>query len=712
THELKGKQKENFENFKDQALLSKRLATININVPIKLEDINIKVEPFNNQLLEPLLAELEFKGLAKKMLGSAITQTETTPVVPGVAGQTDLFGQILNKKIKEEDYTETPVYNTIENTQHEYILIDTADKRAELIASLNTQSHICFDTETTAIDPMFAEIVGMSFSYKTHHGYYIPLPDSKDEATVIIKEFEPIFSKPEVELIGQNIKYDIIILSHYGIEVKNKIYDTMIAHYLIEPDMRHNMDALSMAYLGYKPVSITELIGKKGAGQLSMRTVDINLAKDYAAEDADITLQLKEILAPKVEECGAQQLLNDIELPLIEVLASMEKEGVRIDSTFLNSYSDELDKIIKTAEATVYEKAGLKFNLSSPKQLGDVLFDHLKIEPKPKKTATGQYKTDEDVLQGLASNEIVEHILRFRQLSKLKSTYVDALPKMILPATGRVHTSFNQAVAATGRLSSDRPNLQNIPIKTDEGKEVRKAFITNDDNHVLLSADYSQIELRIIADISGDEGMLEAFTQGYDIHTATAAKIYHIPMDEVTKDQRRNAKSVNFGIIYGISAFGLSQNIGIPRKEAAEIIDSYFQTYPKIKEYMNSTVNFAKEHGYVQTIKGRRRYLRDINSANANVRGFAERNAINAPIQGSAADMIKVAMINIYNRLKREQLKSKMILQVHDELLFEVPLNEVDLMKELVVHEMVHAIEMKVPIVAEVGIGKNWLEAH
>jgi DNA polymerase-1 len=423
-------------------------------------------------------------------------------------------------------------------------------------------------------------------------------------------------------------------------------------------------------------------------------------------------LQLKEILAPKVIEKEASKLLNEIELPLIEVLASIEQNGVKIDAGFLNIYSEELDKIIKTAEATVYEKAGIKFNLSSPKQLGDVLFEHLKLEPKPKKTATGQYKTDEDVLQGLASYEIVEHILRFRQLSKLKSTYVDALPKLIHPVTGRVHTSFNQAVAATGRLSSDRPNLQNIPIRTDEGKEVRKAFVTVDDNHVLLSADYSQIELRIIADISGDENMLEAFVNGYDIHTATAAKIYNIHMEEVTKDQRRNAKSVNFGIVYGISAFGLSQNIGVPRKEAAEIIDNYFKTYPKIKEYMNTTIDFAKEHGYVQTIKGRRRYLRDINSANANIRGFAERNAINAPIQGSAADMIKVAMINIYHRLKKEQLQSKMILQVHDELLFEVPLNEVEKMKELVVYEMTHAIDMKVPIVAEVGVGKNWLEAH
>ncbi len=712
THQLKGKQKENFENFKEQALMSKRLATINLNVPIKLEDIDITVEPYNNEKLEPLLAELEFRALAKKMLGSNISQTEQTPVKAGVAGESDLFGQILNKKIKEEDYTETPVYNTIENTPHVYILIDTQVKRAALIESLLNQKSICFDTETTAIDPMFAEIVGLSFSYKAHEGYYIPLPEDKAEATAILHEFKQVFENENIEKIGQNIKYDLLILNHYQVALKGPLYDTMLAHYLIEPDMRHNMDALSMAYIGYKPVSITELIGKKGAGQLSMRTVDINLAKDYAAEDADITLQLKEILAPKVIEKEASKLLNEIELPLIEVLASIEQNGVKIDAGFLNIYSEELDKIIKTAEAVVYEKAGIKFNLSSPKQLGDVLFEHLKLEPKPKKTATGQYKTDEDVLQGLASYEIVEHILRFRQLSKLKSTYVDALPKLIHPVTGRVHTSFNQAVAATGRLSSDRPNLQNIPIRTDEGKEVRKAFVTVDDNHVLLSADYSQIELRIIADISGDENMLEAFVNGYDIHTATAAKIYNIHMEEVTKDQRRNAKSVNFGIVYGISAFGLSQNIGVPRKEAAEIIDNYFKTYPKIKEYMNTTIDFAKEHGYVQTIKGRRRYLRDINSANANIRGFAERNAINAPIQGSAADMIKVAMINIYHRLKKEQLQSKMILQVHDELLFEVPLNEVEKMKELVVYEMTHAIDMKVPIVAEVGVGKNWLEAH
>jgi DNA polymerase-1 len=706
---LKGKQKENFTNFKEQALLSKRLATINLNVPIEIDERGLLLEPYDKPAIEELFKELEFKTLAQRLFADNTTAEQ--------GKQTNLFGeavpQALNKKISVSTPEEgEPVYNTIGNVVHNYILVDTVEKRKDLIAELLAQKSICFDTETTAAEPMWADIVGMSFSFKAGTGYYIPLPESFEAAKTILKEFASIFESEQIEKIGQNIKYDYIILGHYGIEVKGKLFDTMLAHYLIEPDMRHNMDALSMAYLNYKPVSITELIGKKGAGQGNMRTVDINLVKEYASEDADITLQLRDYLLPKLPERNAEKLLYEVEQPLIEVLASIEREGVRIDKAFLDSYSGELEKEIALAELEVYRCAGIKFNIGSPKQLGEVLFDQMKLTDKPKKTATGQYKTDEDVLSSLSEHEIVKYILDYRQFGKLKSTYVDSLPRLINPKTGRVHTSFNQAVAATGRLSSDKPNLQNIPIRTDKGKEVRKAFIPRDENHVLISADYSQIELRIIAAISKDENMIDAFKNGYDIHQATAAKIYNISMDEVTKDMRRNAKSVNFGIVYGISAFGLSQNLGIPRKEAAEIIDNYFNTYPGIKQYMNSQVDLARERGYVETILGRRRYLRDINSANANVRGFAERNAINAPIQGSAADMIKLAMINIYKKLKGMNIKTRMILQVHDELLFDAPKDEVALVSPIIVEGMVNALPLDVPIVAEIGFGENWLAAH
>lgn len=709
--ELKGKQKENFINFKEQALLSKRLATINTQVPVHIDQLNLEVEPVNKELLEPLLAELEFRTLAKKLLGVS----EPIAVSPGEAGSTDLFGQALSNEkqnaANEEMEAET-VYNNIKNTTHHYELTDTPEKQLALAALLMKQGNICFDTETTSVDPMFAELVGISFSFKPHEGYYIPVPEQREGVLEILERFKSVFENEHIQKIGQNIKYDLLVLQHYGIEIKGALFDTMLAHYLIEPDQRHNMDALSVSLLGYQPISITELIGKKGTGQGNMREVELEKVKEYAAEDADITLQIKEKLEPELGHRNANELFQQLEIPLIPVLAGMERQGVKIDTDFLNQYSITLEKEINAAEAAVYEMAGIKFNLSSPKQLGDILFEHLKIEPKPKKTATGQYKTDEDVLQGLASNPIVHHILRFRQLSKLKSTYVDALPRMVHPQTGRVHTSYNQAVAATGRLSSDRPNLQNIPIRTEEGREIRKAFIPENENYIILSADYSQIELRIIASISGDAHMKEAFVNGYDIHTATAAKIYNIPMEEVNRDQRRNAKSVNFGIVYGISAFGLSQNLGIPRKEAAEIIDNYFKTYPGIKNYMSETVASAKKNGYVETMMGRRRYLRDINSANANVRGFAERNAINAPIQGSAADMIKAAMIKIDNRLKKEQLKSKMIMQVHDELVFEVLKEETEIMKTLVLEEMTAALPLSVPVIAEVGLGQNWLEAH
>jgi DNA polymerase-1 len=528
-----------------------------------------------------------------------------------------------------------------------------------------------------------------------------------------VHEFADVLQTPSIKKIGQNLKYDILILKWYGVEVAGELFDTMLAHYLLDPDTRHNMDVLAENYLGYTPISITELIGKKGKNQGNMRDIDVETVKEYAAEDADITLQLHDVFEPMLKESNATKLVSEVENPLVYVLADMEIEGVRIDMDQLRNYSLELEKDITRLEATVYEKAGVKFNLASPKQLGEVLFDKLKLDEKAKKTKTGQYQTGEDVLLALApKSDIVQDILDFRQLCKLKSTYVDALPLLINAKTGRVHTSYNQAVAATGRLSSNNPNLQNIPIKTARGREVRKAFIPRDENHILLSADYSQIELRIIAEISEDPNMMEAFVQGLDIHTATAAKVYGVTLEEVTSDQRRNAKAVNFGIIYGQSAFGLSQTLGIPRKEAAEIIENYFEQYIGIKKYMADTMNFARENGYVETIMGRRRYLRDINSANQTVRGFAERNAINAPIQGSAADMIKIAMIQIHKDIIEQNLQSKMTMQVHDELVFDVLISEKEQMKEIIKTRMQNAIKTKVPLVVEVGEGLNWLEAH
>jgi DNA polymerase-1 len=535
----------------------------------------------------------------------------------------------------------------------------------------------------------------------------------REEALVIIEEFRPVWESEHIVKVGQNIKYDMLILKWYGINVKGRLFDTMLAHYLIDPDTRHNMDVLSENYLCYAPISITTLIGAKGKNQGTMRDVPVEKVVDYAAEDADVTLQLADVFEPMLKELNAEQLATDVENPLIYVLADIEKEGVRIDMDTLINYSKELEIEIRKFEQNVYEKCGVTFNLASPKQLGEVLFDKLCLDPKAKKTKTGQYQTGEDVLMALAGkSDVVKDILDFRQLQKLKSTYVDALPLMVNPKTGRVHTSYNQAVAATGRLSSNNPNLQNIPIRTERGREVRKAFIPRDENHVLLSADYSQIELRIIADISKEENMLYAFNNGIDIHTATAARVYGIGIEEVTSTQRRNAKAVNFGIIYGQSAFGLSQNLGIPRKEAAEIIEQYFAQYPGIKRYMANTMNFARENGFVETILGRRRYLRDINSANQTVRGFAERNAINAPIQGSAADMIKVAMINIHRDIQERGLQSKMTMQVHDELVFDVLKTEVEVMKEIITHRMRTAIKTSVPIEVEIGEGENWLAAH
>ena len=711
SHELKGKQRENVEQFSAQGLLSKKLATILLNVPVELEENKLILEAPDREKLEPIFAELEFRTIGRRVFGE---EFKTADKSVNASGQFSMFSVADNLEgtiIIESD--EPRQFETMATSQHNYVLVDTKEKRDLLIIDLLKQKEISFDTETTGTDANNCELVGLSFSFKIGEAYYIPAPKTEPEIRVLLDEFKPVLENPSIIKIGQNIKYDILVLKWYDVEIKGILFDTMLAHYIIDPDTRHNMDVLAENYLNYSPVSITELIGKKGKGQLNMADIDVEIVKDYAAEDADVTLRLKHTFEPLLKDSNSTSLANDIENPLIYVLAAIEKEGVAIDTQALKEFSKELETTISSTEKNIFEHAGLKFNIASPKQLGEVLFDKLQLDPKAKKTKTGQYQTGEDVLSYLApKHEIVNEILIFRSLQKLKSTYVDALPLMINPKTGRIHTSYNQAVASTGRLSSNNPNLQNIPIKTEKGREVRKAFIPRDNNHLIVSADYSQIELRIIAEISKDANMMDAFINGIDIHTATAAKVYGVALADVDSTQRRNAKAVNFGIIYGQSAFGLSQNLNIPRKEAAEIIENYFAQYPGIKTYMASTMDFARENGYVETLKGRRRYLRDINSANQTVRGFAERNAINAPIQGSAADMIKIAMINIYREMNEQKLEAKMTMQVHDELVFDVPINEVEKIKPIIENGMRNAIKMEVPIVVEIGTGKNWLEAH
>ncbi|WDF76406.1 DNA polymerase I [Mucilaginibacter sp. KACC 22773] len=716
SHELKGKQRENVEQFAEQGLLSKKLATILLNVPVELDEEGLEVGAPSKELLEPLFAELEFRTLGRRVFGDDFTITE----FKSAGTQTDLFGEPVatartTMTVDVEDIREDFVTasKNIDNVPHEYHLADTAEKRAELIAILEKQESFCFDTETTGTDANYCELVGLSFSIKPGEAWYVPVPEDQEAAKTIVNEFKPVLENENIGKIGQNIKFDILMLKWYNVQVKGQLFDTMMAHYIIDPDTRHGMDVLSENYLGYKPVSITSLIGPKGKNQGSMRDVEIEKIKEYAAEDADITLQLKSVFEPKLKEVESEKLIHEIEHPLIYVLADIEFEGVKIDHFTLGEFSKELETDISKLEKTVYEKAGVRFNIASPKQLGEVLFEKLMLDPKAKKTKTGQYQTGEDVLLSLAAkSDIVRDILDFRQLQKLKSTYVDALPTMVNPKTGRVHTSYNQAVAATGRLSSVNPNLQNIPIRTERGREVRKAFIPRNAGHSIVSADYSQIELRIIAEISKDPNMMQAFVDNLDIHTATAANVYGVGLDQVTGEQRRNAKAVNFGIIYGQSAFGLSQSLGIPRKEAADIIEQYFAQFPGIKQYMSDTMNFARENGYVCTLMGRRRYLRDINSANATVRGFAERNAINAPIQGSAADMIKIAMINIHREFKAQKLDARMTMQVHDELVFDVPHDEIEIVKPIIMHNMKTAIKTTVPIMVEIGTGLNWLEAH
>jgi len=723
---IKGALGEKVRNGKDLAVMSKKLATIMLDVPVEFHEEDFRLKEWNKEALNEVFGELEFKTIGKRLLGDNFTAFEVAADATNTPVQTDLFGNAVDtpkaKAVKSDADGEDSnfgnglsVDKNIHNTPHDYILVQTAEEVASLVTTLSGHTEICFDTETTGIDANEAELVGLSFSIKAHQGWYVPCPSDKEALAKLLQQFAPLFADTSKTWIGQNIKYDLLMLKWQGLSLEGNLFDTMLAHYVIEPEGKRSMDMLSAKYLGYEPVHIEELIGKKGKTQGNMRDVAFEKIKDYAAEDADITLQLKHVLLPQLATREVEKVFYEVENPLVKVLTDMEFEGIRIDEGFLKEYSTQLEAEAKIAEQNVYEQAGVKFNLASPKQLGEVLFEKLQLDPKAKKTKTGQYATGEDVLQKLAANNpIVADILAFRELTKLKSTYVDALPQLINSKTGRVHTSYAQAVAVTGRLSSNNPNLQNIPVRTERGREIRKAFIPRDNNHVLLSADYSQIELRIVAAISGDENMCQAFKTGKDIHTATAAKVFGVAEADVTKEMRYKAKSVNFGIIYGQGAFGLAENLGISRSEAKEIIDNYKKQFPNIQKYMDDTINFAKETGYVQTLMGRKRWLADINSANFTVRGFAERNAINSPIQGSAADMIKLAMIKIHAEFIKQGFKSKMLLQVHDELVFDAHKDEIEIIKPVILHCMQTALALPndVPTDAEVGTGYNWLEAH
>ncbi|SEK79611.1 DNA polymerase I [Chitinophaga rupis] len=716
-----GKMGEKIKAGSADAIMSKQLATIITDVPCTFHEEDFCIKEPNKEKLTEIFTELEFKTLGKRILGDGFSSANAEAPLPAKPQQQDLFGNIVEDTstlAAREENADSGINilladKNIDNTEHTYRLVDTPEKIAELIAHLQQQKEICFDTETTGTDANAVEMVGMSFACCKHEGWYVPVPTDQQATKAILETFRPLFENEQITFVGQNIKYDMLVLKWYGLEIKGPIFDTMLAHYLIEPEGRRGMDLLSAQYLQYAPVSIETLIGKKGKGQGNMRDVELEKIKEYAAEDADITLQLKEKFVPLLTQKSVDKVFYEVENPLVRVLTDMEFEGIAVNNQTLADYSRELEGEIKRAEESVYQQAGVRFNLASPKQLGEVLFEKLQLDPKAKKTRTGQYATGEDVLAKLSvKHQIVEDILIFRELSKLKSTYVDALPLMINKRTNRIHTSYNQAVAVTGRLSSNNPNLQNIPIRTDRGREVRKAFVPRNEEYVLLSADYSQIELRIIAAISEDAQMIDAFQKGLDIHIATAAKVYGVDMKEVTSDMRRNAKSVNFGIIYGQSAFGLSENLGIPRSEAKMLIDNYFTQYPSIKEYMEKQISFAQKNGYVQTQLGRKRWLKDINSSNAVVRGYAERNAINMPIQGTAADMIKLAMIAVHNTFKQHNLKSRMILQVHDELVFDAHHSEVETIKPLILECMRNALPLAVPVEAEIGAGKNWLEAH
>ena len=729
TDQLKGKMKEKVEANKELGLLSKKLATIMLDVPVTFDANDFTLDEPDIEKVTEIFNELEFRQLLTNFLKTFTTETSTQensttnsgetekPQKPksqkpttNTEGQFDLFAAPGSGSVSEEESLSG--FKTIENTNHLYQHINSPLSRKLLLQKLMHQTSVCFDTETTGLKALEVELIGIAFSWEKGKGYYVSFPENQEETKAILEEFRPFFES-DIEKVGHNLKYDIKVLSNYNMPVKGNLFDTMIAHYLINPDMRHNMDVLAETYLNYQPVSITELIGKKGKNQLSMRVVPIKDQTEYAVEDADITYQLKEHFTSELAAGNVTELFNNVELPLVSVLTAMEIEGINVDTDFLKELSVALSEDILRLEKSIYEQAGEEFNIASPKQLGVILFEKLELVKKPKKTKSGQYSTAEDVLSYLAKDhQIIRDVLEFRQYKKLQSTYVDALPNEINPKTNRIHTVYAQAVAATGRLSSNNPNLQNIPIRTERGREVRKAFVPRDENYVLLAADYSQIELRIIAALSEEETMMNAFKNGEDIHASTAARVFNVPLEEVTREQRSNAKTVNFGIIYGVSAFGLSNQTNLTRSEAKELIDTYYETYPKLKAYMAAQVDFAREHGYVETVLHRRRYLKDINSRNGMVRSGAERNAVNAPIQGSAADIIKLAMINIYKRFEAEGFKSKMLLQVHDELVFDAHKDELETIKPIIKHEMENAFTMSVPLDVEIGLGDNWLEAH
>ena len=766
---IKGALGEKVRAGKELAVMSKKLATIITSVPVDFHEENFRLKDWNKEALNEIFTALEFRTLGKRILGESVAASggATGGYTAPEGVQTDLFGNAVKPTAAarkkpdagvqgksgapgkdgaptelerleeastrleaavergEEDQEggeapESPVVTahggkTIHNTPHTYMSVVGDKAIGDLLALLLPQKEICFDTETTGIDPNDVELVGMSFSYQPREACYVPCPADSAATQKIVDAFRPLFDAGSVTWIGQNLKYDWLVLKWYGVEPKGELFDTMLAHYVIDPEGKRSMDLLSAQFLGYEPVHIEELIGKKGKGQGNMRDVGLEKITDYAAEDADITLQLKQVFFPRLKEKAVEKVFYEVENPLVRVLTDMEFEGIRVDMEFLREYSKELDKDARQSEEKVYEQAGERFNLASPQQLGKILFEKMLLDPKAKKTKTGQYATGEDVLLKLASrHQIVDDILAFRELTKLKSTYVDALPQMVNRKTGRVHTSYAQAVAVTGRLSSNNPNLQNIPIRTERGREIRKAFIPRNEEFVLVSADYSQIELRIVAAISGDPNMCAAFREGKDIHTATAAKVFNVDEKEVTKEMRYKAKSVNFGIIYGQGAFGLADNLGISRSEAREIIDNYKKQFEGIQRYMDETINFAREHGYVETLVGRKRWLKDINSANFTIRGFAERNAINSPIQGTAADMIKLAMIKVHEEFRRQGFRSKMLLQVHDELVFDAHKDELDIIKPIIMRCMQTALPLPqdVPANAEIGDGINWLEAH
>nr|WP_321406663.1 DNA polymerase I [uncultured Carboxylicivirga sp.] len=700
--ELKGKQKENMINFKDQVKLSYHLATIRLDVPIELDEKALEREKPNLNAVSKLFEELEFKNLM-----SRINSLYGTAPVQG-----DLFGSPVQESA-EETFEIVTSFKNINDITHHYYLVNNEMKLASLRAELSVQKRFCFDTETTSVNAMEAELVGMSFSWKEHEAYYVPVPADKEKAKTIVDSFKAIFEDDNITKIAQNLKYDMLILKNNGINISGPFFDTMVAHHLLYPGMKSGMDYMAETYLSYTPISYESVVGPKGVKQKNMRDIDPAIVCDYAAEDADITLQLANKFEKEIAESDVKELFDEIEMPLIEVLAEMEFQGVRLDDAALKDFALQLKETISDLESKIIELAGMDFNISSPKQVGEVLFEHLKIDDKAKKTKSGQYSTNEETLQKLKDkHEIIPVILEYRGLVKLLNTYVEALPKLINTSTHKIHTSYNQAIVVTGRLSSTNPNLQNIPIRDENGKEIRKAFTATDDDHEFLSADYSQVELRLMAHFSKDDNLIDAFNRGEDIHAATAAKIFKVPLEEVTADMRRKAKTANFGIIYGISAFGLAERLTIPRKEAKEIIDGYFDSFPGVKTFMDECIANARDKGYVETLHHRKRNLSDINSRNAVVRGVAERNAINAPIQGTAADIIKQAMVNIYQRFKNENIQSKMILQVHDELNFDVLKSETEKVKSIVKQEMENAVKISVPLDVDMGVGQNWLEAH